>query len=61
MADNLTDRGPQDRARVNVEEEYERRWWANKWQVSEDQLRKAVDTAGTSASAVAKQLGKSES
>jgi len=61
MADDLKDRGPQDRARVNVEEDYERRWWSEKWKVSEDELRQAVKTAGTSASAVAKHLGKNES
>jgi hypothetical protein len=61
MADSPIDRGPQDRARVNVEQEYDRRWWANKWSVTEDQLCDAVKTAGTSADAVARHLGKSES
>jgi hypothetical protein len=60
MADNPGNRGPQDRSRINLEQDYERQWWASKWQVSEDQLRSAVKTAGTSASAVAKHLGKSE-
>jgi hypothetical protein len=60
MADNPKERGPQDRSRVNVEQDYERRWWSQKWNVSEDKLREAVKAAGSSASAVAKHLGKSE-
>jgi hypothetical protein len=60
MADNLKDRGPQDRARVNVEEGYERQWWAKKWGISEDKLREAVKSAGASAGAVASYLGKSD-
>ena len=59
MADNRNDRGPQDRARVNIEQEHERRYWAEKWGISEDELRKAVQAAGPSADAVARHLGKS--
>lgn len=58
MADDPKERGPQDRSRVNVEQDYERRWWSQKWGVSEDRLREAVKAAGSSASAVAKHLGK---
>jgi hypothetical protein len=60
MADNPQERGPQDRARVNIEQDYERRWWSKKWGVSEDRLIKAVDDVGNSASAVAKHLGKAD-
>lgn len=58
MADNLDDRGPQDRSRINVEESWELRYWTRHFGVNEDQLRSAVKTAGTSVEAVSKQLGK---
>jgi hypothetical protein len=58
MADNLKDRGAQDRARINVNEEHEVRYWTKKFGVSEDELKKAVESAGVSADAVAKKLGK---
>jgi hypothetical protein len=58
MADDLRNRGPNDRAKVNVNEAWELRWWMAKWGVSEATLRAAVKAAGTSAAAVAKHLGK---
>jgi hypothetical protein len=58
MADNLKDRGPQDRSRINVNESWELQYWTRELGVSEEQLRDAVKTAGTSAEAVRRQLGK---
>jgi len=58
MADNLKDRGPQDRSRINVNESWELQYWTKELGVSEEQLRSAVKTAGTSADAVRKHLGK---
>ncbi|MFS0755852.1 DUF3606 domain-containing protein [Noviherbaspirillum sp. 1P10PC] len=58
MADNLNDRGPQDRSRVNVNEEWELQYWSKKFGVSAEQLRDAVKAVGTSADAVGKHLGK---
>ncbi len=58
MADNLKDRGPQDRSRINVNESWELQYWTEELGVSEDQLRDAVKNAGTSVEAVRKQLGK---
>ena len=58
MADNLNDRGPQDRLRVNVNEEWELQYWSKKFGVSAEQLRDAVKAVGTSADAVGKHLGK---
>lgn len=58
MADNLKDRGPQDRSRINVNESWELQYWTKELGVSEEQLRTAVKTAGTSAEAVRKHLGK---
>ncbi|MEA2781213.1 MAG: hypothetical protein QOK29_2757 [Rhodospirillaceae bacterium] len=58
MADDLQKRGPADRSRVNVNEDYELRYWSDKWNVSHDQLRDAVRKVGPSAEKVAKHLGK---
>ena len=58
MADNLNDRGPQDRSRVNVNETWELQYWSKKFGVTEEQLRDAVKAAGPSADAVGKHLGK---
>ncbi len=58
MADNLNERGPQDRSRVNVNEQWELQYWSRKFGVSEEQLKDAVKAAGTSADAVGKHLGK---
>lgn len=55
MADDKTDRGPQDRARINMSEDYEVRYWTRKFG---DELAKAVEKAGSSAAAVAHALGK---
>ncbi|HET6804416.1 MAG TPA: DUF3606 domain-containing protein [Frateuria sp.] len=56
MSDNLNDRGPADRARVNVNEDYEARYWANKWGVSQDELRTAVARVGVMADDVERAL-----
>ena len=58
MSDNLQDRGAQDRSRINVNEPWELRYWTKELGLSEDELREAVKTAGTSASAVRAHLGK---
>jgi Protein of unknown function (DUF3606) len=59
MADDLKDRGARDRSRVNVHEDYEVRYWTEKWGVTKDQLVEAVQRAGASVQAVARELGKS--
>ena len=58
MADDLKNRGAQDRARVNVHEEHEVRYWTEKWGVTKQQLAAAVKKAGVSVDAVARELGK---
>lgn len=56
MADDLSNRGPQDRSRVNVNEPHEIAWWTQKFGVSEQQLRDAVKKAGVSAKDIEKLL-----
>jgi hypothetical protein len=58
MSDDKTKRGPRDADRVNVNEDYEVRYWTKKWGVTEAQLKDAVRRAGLMARDVAKALGK---
>jgi hypothetical protein len=46
MADDLKQTGKPDDARINVEQEHEVRYWAEKLAVSREQLRQAVERAG---------------
>ena len=59
MADDLRDRGAQDRARINVNEAHELRYWTETLNVSEEQLRIAVAAVGVSAEAVRQYLNRS--
>lgn len=56
MADDKTLRGPRDGDRVNVNEDYEVRYWTRKWNVTEQQLRDAVARVGVMARDVEKAL-----
>ncbi|WP_406826553.1 DUF3606 domain-containing protein [Pedobacter sp. KACC 23697] len=47
-----------DRARINVNEAYELDYWSNKFGVSKDKLKAAVETVGASARAVEDYLKK---
>ena len=60
MADNLSKRSPQDASRINVHEDWEVRYWTDKWQISREQLMEAVKRVGVHVSDVAKALGKSQ-
>ncbi len=58
MADDLNNRGAQDRARINLSEEHEVRYWTTALGVPEDELRRLVAEAGNSAEAVRSALAK---
>jgi hypothetical protein len=58
MADDKSNRGPQDASRINIHEDYEVAYWTKKFGVSKEELVNAVDRAGVSVDAVAKELGK---
>jgi hypothetical protein len=58
MADDRTKTGQADRLRINMNEDYEVRYWTQKWNVSREDLAAAVRTAGVMVKNVAKQLGK---
>ena len=57
MADDRSKRGPQDRSRVNLSEDYEVRYWSKKFKVTPDLLRAAVEKVGNTADAVEKGVG----
>ncbi|HEX8534082.1 MAG TPA: DUF3606 domain-containing protein [Allosphingosinicella sp.] len=56
MGDDLTNRGPQDRSRVNVSEPWELRYWTQHFGVTEQQLRDAVRNVGVSRDAIERHL-----
>jgi len=58
MADDLTNRGAQDRSRISMSEDHEVRYWTKELGVTREQLQRAVDKVGNSAAAVRKELGK---
>lgn len=57
MPDDLSKRGPQDRAHINVTEDHEVRYWTEALGITEEALRIAVAAAGTSAQDVRDHLG----
>lgn len=58
MSDDKTNRGTQDRSRINLHEDYEVEYWTKALGVSRKALEDAVGRAGTSADAVRRELGK---
>lgn len=56
MSDDLTQRGGQDRSRINLHEQHEVRYWTEALKVSEEELARIVGEVGTSASAVRERL-----
>ena len=58
MADDANVRHGQDRDRINVNQPHEIAYWTKALDVSEEELRKAVASAGDRVEAVRKQLGK---
>ncbi|MDQ1143059.1 DUF3606 domain-containing protein [Pedobacter agri] len=56
--DDKTKTGGADRIKININESYEVDYWANKFGVSKDKLKAAVQTVGTSAAEVEEFLTK---
>lgn len=57
MADDRTQRGPADAARINIHEEHELRYWAKTLNVPEAELREAIAKVGVMAKDVRAHLG----
>ena len=56
MADDLTNRGAPDHARINVNEEHELRYWTEKWSVTVTNIKAAVKIVGPMVKDVEKYL-----
>ena len=52
MSDDRKNTGPQDDSRVNVNQPHEVQYWTKKFGCTEEQLRRAVQAVGVSATAV---------
>lgn len=50
--------GGADRSRININESYELDYWSDKFGVSKDKLKAAIQTVGTSADKVEEYLKK---
>jgi len=58
MSDDKNDRGPQDRTRINLNEQYEVRYWTKALGVTRDELQELVQKHGNSAARIREALGK---
>ncbi len=58
MSDDLHNRGPQDRSRINLSERWEVQYWTQALGVTQEQLEQAVEQAGNDAAAVRRHLNK---
>jgi hypothetical protein len=58
MPNDLSNRAPSDRSRINMSEAWEVRWWCVELGVTEDELRQAVDTVGPTPAEVERHLKK---
>jgi hypothetical protein len=56
--DDLKNRGPQDRSRISLSEDWEVKWWTKTLGVSVIQLKEAVAKVGNSADKVKEHLKK---
>jgi len=52
MSDDLNNRGAHGRARINLTEEHEVRYWTDALSVSEEELRRVVGEVGSQAEVV---------
>lgn len=56
MADDKAQRGPQDRSRIALGEDYEVAYWTEKFGVRRERLEQAVEAIGNGADAVERHL-----
>ncbi|PIB92809.1 DUF3606 domain-containing protein [Caulobacter sp. FWC2] len=59
MTDDKTKTGPQDASKISLSEDYEVRYWSDKFGVSREELERAVKAAGNGADAVQAYLQRS--
>jgi Protein of unknown function (DUF3606) len=58
MTDDLKNRGPQDRARINTAEDHEVQYWTKELGVSAVDLKRLVQMHGNSAEKIRQVIGK---
>lgn len=58
MADDPTKRGPQDRTRINLNEEHEVRYWSETLGLTPERLREVVNEVGNSTEKVRERVGR---
>jgi hypothetical protein len=58
MVDDKTKRRPQDSSRVSLSEDWEVDYWTERFGVSRDRLRQAVQEVGNDAEAVGRYLAR---
>jgi hypothetical protein len=56
MTDNLTAREQPDRSKINMNQIHEVRYWTKHFNVSKEELLKAIEKVGNSAAAIRKEL-----
>lgn len=56
MTDDLTNRGGQDRTRIDVSQDHELAYWSQRFGVSRDALKQAVQKVGVMADDVEREL-----
>jgi hypothetical protein len=54
--DDMKNRGPRDRSRINTDQDHEVRYWTRELGVTEDELRQVVQRVGSSADSVREHL-----
>jgi NACalpha-BTF3-like transcription factor len=59
MSDDKTKTGGPDRSRISIAEDYEAQYWADKFGVSKEELKQAVEDSGSDVAEVVKQYLKS--
>lgn len=57
MSDDKTNRGPEDASRVNVNEDYEMRYWTQTLGVTDEGLKQLVKDQGVSVDAIRAAIG----
>lgn len=60
MAGTTGRRHPQDASRINIHEDWELRFWSDKWGIPRSQLIDTIKRVGVRVKDVAKALGKGE-
>lgn len=60
MTDNTADRGPQDRSRISLSQDFEVRYWSQRFGIDEQALREAVEDVGPAVQDVEQYLANRE-